>query len=54
MFWIDSGIVTFSNIGFIFEHIEKYGYWLTEDEGWTNYNFTQNKCKEIMNKTEKE
>jgi hypothetical protein len=31
VFWIDSGIVTFGSIHFIFEQIEKHGYWLTED-----------------------
>ena len=48
VFWIDSGIVSFGNIGFIFEHIKKHGYWLTEEEGFVNHNFTHNVCKEIM------
>ena len=54
VFWIDSGIVTFGNIKFIFEHIEKHGVWLTEDEGWINYNFTHAVCKEIMQATNEE
>ena len=54
VFWIDSGIMSFGNIGFIFKHIEKHGVWLTEDEGWTNYNFTHDICKNIMKATDKE
>ena len=42
------------NIKFIFEHIQKHKYWLTEEGGFTNYNFTHTKCQEIMNVTEKE
>ena len=41
VFWIDSGIVSFGSIEFIFNHINKHGYWLTEDGDWTNYNFTR-------------
>ena len=55
VFWIDSGIITFGNINFIFEHIEKHGVWLTEEDGgWINYNFTHRQCKEIMKTTDKE
>ena len=53
IFWIDSGIVAFGIIRCIFEHINKNGYLLTE-AGFTNYNFTHDKCKEIMNVTDKE
>ena len=52
-FWIESGIMTFGKIGFIFEHIETYGYWLTED-GFMSYNFIHENCKEILNVTQKE
>ena len=54
VFWIDSGIVTIDNVGFIFEHTHKHGYWLTEDEGWMNYNFIHNQCKKISNATDNE
>ena len=54
VFWIDSGIISFGSIQFIFNHINKHGYWLTEDGDWTNYNFTHAKCKEIMNATDTE
>ena len=53
IFWIDAGIVTFGNIGFIFDHIQKHGYWLTED-GFVNHNFTHNLCKTIMEATDEE
>ena len=39
VFLIDAGIVWFGNIGFIWKHIERYGFWLTEETGWINYNF---------------
>ena len=54
VFWMDSGIMTFDNTGLIFEHIEKCGFWLTEEEGWINYNFKHTKCQEIMNVTQNE
>ena len=54
VFWIESGIVTFGNIGFIFEHTKKYGYWLTEEEGFINHNFIHAVCKEIMQATDEE
>ena len=53
VFWLDSGIVTFGNIKFIFEHIKKYGCWLTED-GFVNHNFTHAVCKEIMQANDEE
>ena len=46
--------MSFGNIKFIFDHIKKHGVWLTEDEGWLNYNFKHEKCKEIMKATDKE
>ena len=52
--WIDSGIVTFGNIKFIFEHIKKHGYWLTEEQGFINHNFTHAVCKEIIQATNEE
>ena len=54
VFWIDSGIMSFGNIGFIFEHIKKHGYWLTEEEGFINHNFTHAVCKEIIQATDEE
>ena len=51
---VDLGIVTFSKIGVIFEHINEHGYWITEDEGWINYDFTHKRFKEIIQATEKE
>ena len=54
MFWIDAGIVTFGNIKFIFEHINKHGFWLTEEEGFINHNFTHAVCKEIIQATNEE
>ena len=54
VFWIDSGIVTFGNIKFIFEHIQKHGYWLTEEQGFINHNFTHAVCKEIIQATNEE
>ena len=54
VFWIDSGNMAFGNKGFSFEHIKRYGYWLREEERWTNYNFKHGQCKEILNVTEKE
>ena len=53
IFWIDAGIVTFGNIGFIFEHVKKHGCWLTED-GFVNHNFTHAVCKEIMQANDEE
>ena len=44
MFWIDAGIVTFGNVGFIFEHMKKYGIWLMEEEGFINHNFKHAVC----------
>ena len=46
--------MSFGSIGFIFEHIEKHGVLLTEDEGWINYNFTHVHCQTIMEATDKE
>ena len=54
LFWIDSGIMSFGNIGFIFEHTKKHGYWLTEEEGFINHNFTHAVCKEIIQATDEE
>ena len=43
------------NIKFIFEHVQKHGYWLTEvDGGWINHNFTHAVCKEIIQATDEE
>ena len=49
--WIDSGIVTFGNIGFVCEHIGKSGIWLTEDPDWINYKWTFSECITVMNAT---
>ena len=54
MFWIDSGICTFDSIAFIFEHIGRHGFWLTEDEGWINYYFTHDACKKGLSANDEE
>ena len=54
MFWIDSGICTFGSIAFSFEHIERHGFWLTEDEGCINYNFTHDARKKGLSANDEE
>ena len=48
VFWRESGIWTFGNIGLILKHIERYGFWLMENRGCRNHNFTHTQCEEIM------
>ena len=54
MFWIDAGIILVGYIKLVFKHNERYGFWLTKNEGWINHNFTRTQCSEIMNVVEKE